>query len=137
MIFSGKWSLMKKHLGIKYQIAENKKPDVFVKFKNEYYIIEAKHLKESGGSQDKQINELIKIISLSEGINYVSFLDGMYANRLLVNEKIMEYYKNRTREIDFNSTKIESQLFKIFRNIADNPSNYFVNTAGFLRLFKQ
>ncbi len=135
-ISNGNWHGIKKILGIRYNIAENKKPDVLVKFNTEYFIIEAKHVKESGGSQDKQINELIKMISLNEGVHYLAFLDGIYANDILTEKKIIEYSNNRTREIDSKATKINHQTFKIFRKIADNPNNYFVNTAGFIKIFK-
>lgn len=136
-ISNGNWHGIKKILGIRYNIAENKRPDVLVKFNTEYFIIEAKHIKESGGSQDKQINELIKMISLNEGVHYLAFLDGIYANAILTEKKILEYTNNRTREINSQATKIENQTFKIFRNIADNPNNYFVNTAGFIKIFKK
>lgn len=136
-ISNGNWHGIKKMLGIRYNIAENKKPDVLVKFKNEYFIVEAKHIKESGGSQNTQINELIKMISLHEGVHCLAFLDGIYANAILTEKKILEYAKNRTREINSQATKIENQTFKIFRNIADHPNNYFVNTAGFIKIFKK
>ncbi len=50
------------------------------------FLCEAKHLNTSGGGQDKQIAELIEVISLKEqnkNISYVAFLDGGYSNVLL------------------------------------------------------
>lgn len=103
---------------------ENKKPDYFIKNRNEIYIVEHKHMKEGGGGQDKQINEVISFIGFSEkktSIHYVSFLDGIYFN-LFSNKKYLK------------KGKILSQLKNIKKNLKRNGRNYFVNTKGFVRL---
>ena len=102
---------------------EKKLPDILIKYKDHIFIIEHKHMKESGGGQDKQINEIISLISYQEhnpNIHYVSFLDGIYFN-LFANE-------------DLNDGKILTQLENIKKYLGLNPQNYFVNTAGFKRL---
>ncbi|MDR3182915.1 MAG: hypothetical protein LBT89_08375 [Planctomycetaceae bacterium] len=49
-------------------------------------FFEAKHLKEGGGAQDKQIKELIGIIqepTNGADVFYGAFLDGVYSNSIL------------------------------------------------------
>jgi hypothetical protein len=104
---------------------EEKMPDLMVRHGNHLFIVEHKHMKETGGGQDKQINEIISLIGFLENdpnIHYVSFLDGRYFN-LFAND-------------DVGKSKISNQLNNIKRNLTDNPSNYFVNTAGFIKLIE-
>ncbi len=106
---------------------EQKMPDFLIKHKNDIFIIEHKHMKEGGGGQDKQINEIISFIGSSENnskIHYVSFLDGLYFN-LFANKKYL------------NKGKILNQLTNIKQNLKQNKQNYFVNTAGFKKLIKE
>jgi len=81
-------------------------------------------LNTSGGEQDKQISELIEVISLKEKneASYISFLDGNYSNILI--GKIG------------NGDKIATQCKEINKNLKKNPNNYWVNTAGFVNLVK-
>ncbi len=105
---------------------ENKMPDFLIRQGNNIYIVEHKHMKEGGGGQDKQINEVISLISFSEKnpkIHYASFLDGIYFN-LFANKKYL------------NKGKILNQLSNIKSNLKNNKQNYFVNTAGFKKLLK-
>jgi len=91
------------------------------------FIIEHKHMKEGGGGQDKQINEVIFFISFSENnskIHYISFLDGIYFN-LFANKKYLK------------KGKIVNQLKNIRQNLKRNKQNYFVNTNGFNKLLKE
>lgn len=86
-------------------------------------MIEAKHIKESGGSQDKQLNELIAYISYQEQQNspvrYVAFLDGFYFHLMASATQGTKPYRQR-RDIE-NALK-------------QNPRNYFVNTRGLREL---
>lgn len=104
---------------------EEKMPDLLIRRKNDIFIVEHKHMKEEGGGQNKQINEIISFIGFNEGekIHFVSFLDGIYFN-LFANKKHL------------NKGKILSQLTNIKINLGNNKQNYFVNTAGFKELFK-
>ncbi len=45
---------------------QEKEPDMVLKVNYHFFIIEAKHIKEAGGAQDKQIAELIEFIRYSE-----------------------------------------------------------------------
>jgi len=104
---------------------ENKMPDFLIRCDNNIYIVEHKHMKEGGGGQDKQINEIISFIGQSENskkIYYVSFLDGIYFN-LFANKNL-------------NKGKILNQISNIKNNLKNNKRNYFVNTAGFKKLLK-
>ena len=67
------------------------------------FLCEAKHLNTSGGGQDKQISELIEIMSLAENsknIFYISFLDGTYSNILLGDIDGGDKLKTQRKEIN-------------------------------------
>ncbi len=84
------------------------------------FLCEAKHLNTSGGEQDKQIAELIEVISLKEqnkNTTYVAFLDGSYSNVLL--------------GIGDGGDKLTTQRKEIKKYLLHNPNNFWVNTAGF------
>jgi len=106
---------------------EQKMPDFLIKCGDNIFIVEHKHMKEGGGGQDKQINEVISFIGFSEKnpqIHYISFLDGIYFN-LFANKKYL------------NRGKILSQLTNIKQNLDRNKQNYFINTAGFKKILKE
>lgn len=105
---------------------EQKMPDFLIKCKDKIFIVEHKHMKEGGGGQDKQINEVISFIGFSENnkkVHYVSFLDGIYFN-LFANRRYLK------------KGKILNQLNNIKQNLKKNQQNYFINTAGFKELLK-
>ena len=103
------------------QETQEKVPDLVIKIRDKLFILEAKHIRESGGAQDKQIAELIKFIRQRESkpISYVAFLDGRYFNKF-----------RDTSPAD----KVCKQRDEIERALEDYPSNYFVNTAGLRKL---
>jgi len=106
----------------KIEYNQHKKPDIVLKVGKHFFIIEAKHIKESGGAQDKQIVELIKFISYpeeKENIHYVAFLDGTYFNKFT----------------NSNASKTGNQKEYIEKCLKENPQNFFVNTAGLSHLF--
>lgn len=103
---------------------QNKKLDLIVKVNNKIFLVEAKHLNTSGGGQDKQISELIEILSLKEkekNISYIVFLDGNYSNILLGNKKCGDKLKTQRKEIQ--------------KYLKNNSKNYWLNTVGFKSLF--
>ena len=103
---------------------QGKLPDVVLKAKDYFFIIEAKHINETGGSQDKQIAELIRFINQrepSKNIHYVAFLDGLYFN----------YFVNPPQE-----SKVYQQKEAIENCLKRNQNNFFVNTEGFVNLLK-
>jgi hypothetical protein len=109
---------------ITYEFGQEKQakiPDLVIKIKDRLLILEAKHIKESGGAQDKQIDELIKFISQKEKelISYVAFLDGRYFNKF-----------RDTSSAD----RVRRQREAIEKALKDYPNNYFVNTAGLREL---
>ncbi len=98
--------------------------DLIIKAKNKIFLCEAKHLNTSGGGQDKQLSELIEILSLKEknqNIFYIAFLDGNYSNILLASKKCGDKLKTQRKEIK--------------KYLKNNPRNYWLNTAGFISLF--
>lgn len=105
---------------------QNKMLDLIIKNKKTTFILEAKHLNTDGGEQNKQIDELIKILELKENnknIFYVSLLDGTYSNKLLADS------------ISKRSKKLRSQRRQIEKYLKNkNSRNFWVNTAGFEKL---
>ncbi len=100
---------------------EKKMPDFLIKCKDKIFILEHKHMKEPGGGQDKQMNELISLIAskeINKKVGYVSFLDGRYFNLF-------------TKEKTLAKGKVFNQLESIKKNLEKNSNNFFVNTAGF------
>lgn len=102
-------------------IEHNKLPDLVIKVKEKYYIFELKTMKEGGGGQNKQAVEFSYFIRFSEeneNVHYITFLDSLYSN-VLFND---------------NSPKIKNQRDTVEKALEENPSNYFLNTAG-IKLF--
>jgi hypothetical protein len=114
--------IKRKHLDYRFgREHQNKYPDIVIKICEHYFIIEAKHIKESGGAQDKQIVEIIEFIKYSENvdnIHYVSFLDGIYFNKFI-----------SLKDKD-NKNKVLSQIRDIENALKYNKNNFFVNTYG-------
>jgi len=101
---------------------QNKIPDMIFMNNNNIYILEHKHVKESGGGQGKQISEIIDFISHKEAnVSYISYMDGIYFNS----------YDNP----NFNN-KLYEQKNQIIRYLTENSNNFFVNTSGFEKLLK-
>ncbi|WP_022669920.1 hypothetical protein [Hippea alviniae] len=123
------FKLFCKRFNIVYQFGKDhqgKEPDIVLKIGDHFFIIEAKHIKESGGAQDKQIVETIEFIRYSENskfIHYLSFMDGVYFNNFIWTP--LE-----------NNTKVNRQKEDIEKYLKDNPNNLFVNTAGLKEIFK-
>jgi len=115
------------HYNIKFKWSddhENKQTDFLFKIGKDIFIMEHKHMKESGGGQDKQMTEVISFISYNDvNVHYVSFLDGVYFNVIA--------------DSTSKSGKPFSQKISIINNLTNNFSNYFVNTYGFRRLIKE
>ncbi len=102
---------------------QGKYPDMILKVNDEFFIIEAKHIKESGGAQDKQILETIEFIRYYgdwDNIHYLSFVDGTYFNNFIKNNK---------------DNKINKQIEQIEGYLKENSNNYFVNSYGLISLF--
>jgi hypothetical protein len=104
---------------------QNKSADLIFKDQSgKIFICEMKHMKEGGGGQDKQVSELISLVSYSEknpGLGYVSFLDGIYFNGF----------------IRPSLPKTREQVRQINDYLEKNKNNYFVNTWGFDQLLKK
>lgn len=126
--FSKKFNLknVRKELKIKIKTKkQNKSLDLIIKYNNNIFLLEAKHLNTCGGGQDKQISELIELLTLKENnknIFYISFLDGNYSN-ILLGEK-------------GNGDKIKEQRIQINKYLKEQENNFWLNTAGFISLVK-
>ena len=85
------------------QERQNKYPDILLKIKNDFYIVEHKMTNGDGGSQNAEINEIISFIKQQETnkkIHYISCLEGNFMSKLNI-DSLQKY-----------------------------PSNYFVNGNG-------
>jgi len=102
---------------------QGKEPDMVLKVNQDFFIIEAKHINESGGAQDKQIVEVIDFIKNSESsnkIHYLSFMDGLYFNKF--------------SQENITNNKINNQKRNIEEILENHENNFFVNTYGFKSL---
>lgn len=103
--------------------------DIILKHNDIYAFIEAKHIKEAGGSQDKQIKELIDIVKTNSGSEkflFCAFMDGVYSNKLLIKDM-----NKLTAETEATKTKISTQQAEIEKALSQNPTSFWFNTAGF------
>lgn len=100
---------------------DGKRPDfLHIDKHGKIFIGEHKNLKEGGGAQDKQINEIITLIKYdysSKSIYFISYCDGVYFNR--ISEK--------------TAGKFLTQINNIKKNV-EKTQNYFVNTKAFEEL---
>jgi len=118
----------RREFGIRYVFGERhqgKNPDLVLKAGGHFFVAEAKHIKEGGGAQNKQVLEAIEFVRFSEDrddIHYVSFMDGPYFNRFIRHEG--------------RSGKVLKQRRDIERYLRENRENFFVNTAGFKALLR-
>ena len=111
--------------------SQNKKLDIVIKAKDLFFFLEAKHIKDSGGAQDKQIKELIGLFQnkMPNKQFIVSFLDGVYSNTLLdISEPILS---NPTILTINNQSKLITQKFEIITSLKDNPQAIWVNSKGY------
>lgn len=105
---------------------QGKQADVIFRSDNAYYICEAKHVKEGGGGQDKQIAEIISFTNIGDhktkrnDVFYVSFLDGVYFNKLATAQR----------------GKVYEQRAQIEAALGGGAPSYFINTYGLCRLLQ-
>jgi len=104
---------------------QDKKFDLLIKHFDTIFLLEAKHLNVGGGEQNKQVSELIEILSLQENksnIFYIAFLDGTYSNVLL-------------NKFSPRAVRRSKQQKEMFEYLQQNQRSFWVNTAGFKALF--
>lgn len=125
--FSSKINLkiIRKEFGLEIKTrTQNKNLDLIIKSDKKIFLCEAKHINTSGGGQDKQISELIELLNIKENnknIHIISFLDGKYSNKIL--------------DDSITIPKILTQRNQIKEFLKNNPNNFWLNTAGFEKLF--
>ena len=121
-----------KNFGVKFgKKTQGKKLDLIIKKDGQIYFLEAKHLKVSGGVQDKQIIEIINLLDFKtrkENYHTISFLDGIYSNMLLSVGAGTKSKKLRN--------KVQRQYADIIKFLKNNPSNFWLNTVGFKKFFE-
>lgn len=104
---------------------QNKLPDMVFFINGDYFVVEMKSMKGSGGGQDKQLTEVINFIRYAESnvhIHYVTYLDGEYSNLL---------------HSDTTQPKIRCQYDDVLSCLRSHPGNYFLNTAGFEEFMRE
>jgi hypothetical protein len=129
---------VKTKLGIDLNFnSQGKMLDIIFKNRDNFMFIEAKHLKEGGGSQDKQIKELIDIIAKTPNKNnvyYGAFLDGVYSNILL--DITEENISNPNTMNKLGNNKVTSQKIDIIKTLSQNSTSFWFNTAGITEFLK-
>ena len=113
------------HFKIKFQYLDDKHkyPDALVKIGDPILIVEQKNMKEDGGGQDKQTVEITDFIKYKEdntNVHYVTFVDGIYANKLIPSA----------------TAKTLNQYTDVVTALAKNKANYFTNSYGFSELIQ-
>jgi hypothetical protein len=115
---------------------QGKSLDLIIKKNKDIFFLEAKHLNTGGGEQNKQVLELIEIVNIKPtGKNYhfVAFLDGIHSNNIF---NIGRQLRNKIRQKkESRKTKEQIQYEDIKKALTKNENNYWINTAGFLKLF--
>ncbi len=110
---------------------QNKTLDLIIKNSSDIYFLEAKHMSTKGGGQDKQVKEIIDLIKnkpTKNNYHFVSYLDGIYSNILLeIGDKKVSTKKQN---------KLKNQYKDIIKALNKNSNNYWINTAGFKKLFE-
>lgn len=104
---------------------QDKKFDLLIKYFDKTFLLEAKHLNVGGGEQDKQVSELIEILSLRENrtdIFYIAFLDGTQSNILL-------------NKFSTRAARRSEQQKEMLEYLKQNSRSFWLNTAGFKALF--
>lgn len=104
---------------------DNKYPDLLLKVKQHFFIIEHKLTNGNGGSQNAEVNEIINFINYSENnknIHFISCLQGNFMQYLIENNK------------QFPKNKIQRK--NIITALKKNANNYFVNGNGLTELVK-
>lgn len=119
---------IKNNLGLDLDFkSQDKMLDIILKNGNKIAFLEAKHLKEGGGEQDKQVKELIDIVSKcpqKDNVYHIAFMDGLYSNILL------------TQKSSTKKNKIEKQLADIKEALRKNENCFWVNTKGLTALLQ-
>lgn len=101
---------------------DNKSPDMLLKIKNDYYILEHKLTNGGGGAQNAEINEIIQFINFKErnpNWHYISCLQGNFFKKLNENNK---------------EPRTATQYKNIMSALELYPLNYFLNGKGFEKL---
>lgn len=95
-----------------------KYPDALIKIGKDFFIVEQKNMKEDGGGQDKQTVEITKFIKRKpefEGLHYITFIDGVYFNKLTPTA----------------TAKTKDQYVDVLETLTKYKANYFVNSYAF------
>lgn len=103
---------------------DNKYPDMLIKIKDDYIILEHKLTNGGGGAQNAEINEIIDFTRYDEQnqkIHYASCLQGGFI-------KYLAEYSTQPK----NSTQREN----ILNALEHHPNNYFLNGKGLEKLVK-
>ncbi len=117
---------IRKHTGARYSFAirrQDKNPDVLFRYGGGWFVVEAKHLKESGGAQDKSASELVDFMDQEDsGVNFIAFMDGIFFNRLIHPGSARTKYGRIRNDVE--------------RILSVRPGSFFVNTVGFQKLIE-
>ena len=106
------------------QLLSEKSFNITIKIGDHIFLVKTKHMKETGGTQNSKVVELIDFIIYSEEsnkIHYITFIDGIFFNRF--SDKLI-------------TGKTKSHKESIEKTLKNNNNNFFVNTAGLKSILK-
>ena len=110
-----------------YRNHNSKMPDLFLKIKNNYIIVEHKHMTTGGGHQNTVIVDIMDFINEEDqNVYYVSYVDG------IVFQDYFGLDYNPNSDDKYNLTN--DNLNRIFES---KKRSYIVNTAGFDKLISE
>lgn len=116
---------------------QDKNLDVILKSGQCYAFIEVKHLKEGGGSQDKQVKELISLLDrpYPGKIKMIAFTDGMLPNSLLrISEE--EILDPRLLVKEKRPTNIQKFKHRLVEALKTYHNSYWLNTSAYEEFLK-
>ena len=115
---------IREHTGARYSFArrhQDKNPDVLFKYRRGWFVVEAKHLKESGGAQDKSASELVDFMDQEDkDVSFIAFMDGIFFNHFIRPGSGRTKYGRIRNDVE--------------RILLARPRSFFVNTQGFKEL---
>lgn len=98
-------------------------PDIIIKIKKDYFLIEHQTMKEIGGGKEKKAKEKLNYIkqkTTNPHLHFITYIDGLLSNAI--------FSQNKVRQ------RIRAQEFQ--RILKVKPQNYLMNTFAFSEFFK-
>lgn len=98
-------------------------PNVIIKIKKDYFLIEHQTMKETGGGKEKKAKEKLDYIkqkTTNPNLHFITYIDGPLPNAIFSQNKVIQ--------------RIRAKEFR--RILKTKPQNYLMNTYAFAEFFK-